>query len=145
MKHWNDQLTSRLLALELLLSRNRVKIKLLERPKKHLILWLQNTGKKWQKKWETSQGTWPKGRWNCPPGKGGRSVGRGSRTCTMRGVWRGSRRDCKENLWGTLNHRIVRTWIPKRKLVRILKRKTQKLVHMLKEIVSSSTGAKPCP
>lgn len=63
----------------------------------------------------------------------------------MRGVWRGSRRDCKENLWGTLNHRIVRTWIPKRKLVRILKRKTQKLVHMLKEIVSSSTGAKPCP
>lgn len=38
------------------------------------------------------------------------------------------------NLWIALNHRIVKNLILKRKLLRILKWKTQKLEHVLKRL-----------
>lgn len=44
-----------------------------------------------------------------------------------------SKRDCKVNLWITLNHRIVRNLILKKKMESILQWKTQKLVHVLKK------------
>lgn len=49
------------------------------------------------------------------------------------------------NLWTTLIHRIVRNLILNRQLLRILSEvKTQKLVvHVLEEVISSSTDVKP--